>query len=148
MEIKTIADCFKFRLLRRIKPDIDKTNKSFEISKARLNDAKNLLKIDKMFLYQHAIVDSYTAMFHAARALLYKDGIQEKSHFVVYIYLKENYNKKIPLNIINLLNIYRVERHEALYGLDYKPAKEDAQQAIKDAELFIKETEKAIKENI
>ncbi len=145
MEIKTVADCFKFRILRKIKPDIEKMNKSFEIAKARLNDAKNILKIDKEIVYQHVIVDSYTAMFHATRALLYKNGVQEESHFAVYIYLKENHSKNMPLNIINLLNIYRVERHEALYGLDYKPTKEDAKQAIRDAEVFIKEIDKIIR---
>ena len=31
------------------------------------------------------------SMFHAARALLYKNWIQEKSHFAMYIYLKEKY---------------------------------------------------------
>ena len=146
MEIKTTADCFKFRLLRKINPDIEKTNKSLEIAKAKLNGSKDILKIDKELLYRHAIVDSYTAMFHSTKALLYRDGIQEKSHFAVYIYLKENYGQKMPLNILNLLNIYRVERHEALYGLEYKPSKDEAKQAINDAETFIMEIEKVIKE--
>jgi len=30
------------------------------------------------------ILAAYTAMFHAARAVLYKDGIQEKSHYATY----------------------------------------------------------------
>ena len=84
------------------------------------------------------------SMFHAARALLYKNGIQEKSHFAMYIYLKEKYSNKIPLHILNLLNIHRTERHEAMYGLEYKPTEEDAVTAIQDAKIFIKEIEKCI----
>lgn len=146
MEIKTVDDCIKFRLLRKVPVNRDKTLKSLEIAKSRLKVAKKLYNIGKEVLFSHIVVEAYTSMFHASRSLLYKDGIQEKSHFAVYIYLKENYHKKIPLNIINLLNIYRVERHEVLYGLEYKPNKDEAKQSIKDAETFIKEIEKIIKE--
>ena len=86
MEIKNLDDCFRFRLLRRIKPDLDKARRSVEISKERLNESKNAIKLK---IFQFAVLEAYMAMFHLARALLYKDGIQEKSHFAVFIYLKE-----------------------------------------------------------
>ncbi|MBI3334420.1 hypothetical protein HYZ97_02950, partial [Candidatus Pacearchaeota archaeon] len=68
-----------------------------------------------------------------------------KNHYAIFIYLKEKYANKIPLNIINLFNIYRIERHEAVYGLEYKPSKEDAKSAIEDAKIFIKEIENQLK---
>ena len=139
MEIKNTDDCFKFRLLRRIKPDKEKTKKSLELAKERLKQAQDAIKFK---IFQFAILEAYMAMFHASRALLYKDGIQEKSHYAVFVYLKEKYSDKIPLNILNLLNIHRTERHEAMYGLEYKPEKEDAIIAIKDAKIFIREIEK------
>ena len=141
MEIRNVEDCFKFRLLRDIKPDKEKTKRSLEISKHRLNEAENVLKLK---IYEYVILEAYMSMFHAARALLYKNGIQEKSHFAMYIYLKEKYSNKIPLHILNLLNIHRTERHEAMYGLEYKPTEEDAVTAIQDAKIFIKEIEKCI----
>ncbi|MBS3143854.1 HEPN domain-containing protein [Candidatus Woesearchaeota archaeon] len=141
MEITNVEDCFKFRLLRKIKPDKEKTEKSLEISKHRLNEAEKVLKLK---IFEYAILESYMAMFHASRALLYKDGIQEKSHFAVFIYLKEKYKNKIPLHILNLLNIHRTERHEAMYGLEYKPTEEDALTAIEDANAFVREIEKCI----
>ena len=79
------------------------------------------------------------AMFHAARALLYRDGVQEKSHYAISIYLKEKYSNKIPMPIINLLEIHRIERHESMYGLEYKPEKKDAELAIQDAQSFVRE---------
>ena len=139
MEIKNIEDCFKFRLLRRIKPDKDKSKKSIEIAKQRLKTAEEIMKLN---LFNHVILEAYMAIFHSARALLYKDGIQEKSHFAVYIYLKEKYSDKVPMNILNFINIHRIERHEAMYGLDYKPEKDDAERAVEDAKIFVKEIEK------
>ena len=82
------------------------------------------------------------AMFHAARALLYKDGIQEKNHYAIFLYLRERYATKIPLRILNLFNLYRIERHETMYGLEYQPRREDALSGIEDAKMFVREIEK------
>lgn len=144
MEIKNTEDCFKLRLLRKITPDKEKAKKSLELAKERIESSEYLIKISLKFNYP-IIVEAYTAMFHATRALLYRDGIQEKNHYATYIYLKDKYSKIIPLSIINLLNIYRMERHEVIYGLDYKPTKEDAESALEDAKLFVSEIEKQFK---
>jgi uncharacterized protein (UPF0332 family) len=141
MDIKNIDDCFKFRLLRKIKPDIEKSKKSLEIAESRYKRAKEMLKIN---IFDFVILESYMSMFHAARSLLYKDGIQEKSHYAISVYLKEKYSNKIPLPIINLLEIHRTERHEAIYGLEYQPERKDAELALKDAESFIKEIKKLL----
>ncbi len=141
MEIRNVEDCFRFRLLRRINPDTDKSKKSLEIAKNRFVRAKEALKLK---IFDFAILESYMAMFHAARALLYKDGIQEKSHYAVYIYLREKYSNKIPLPVISLFNIHRTERHDAMYGLEYRPEENDAKIALKDAGDFVKEIGKVV----
>ena len=139
MEIRNVDDCFKFRLLRKINPDKLKSEKSFEIAKNRFKRAKETMKFN---LFDFVVLESYMAMFHASRALLYKDGVQEKSHYAISIYLKEKYSHKIPLPIINLLEIHRTERHEAMYGIDYFPDKKDALLALEDAQVFINEIKK------
>jgi uncharacterized protein (UPF0332 family) len=141
MEIRTIEDCFRERLLRRIGPSGEKTEKSMEVAKKRLDEAKRAIDSD---FFSFAVIESYTAMFHAARALLYRDGIQEKSHYATFIYMKEKYGSKIPLNIINFLNIHRVERHDTLYGLDYEPKEDDAITALEDAGVFVAEVQKIL----
>lgn len=141
MEIRNVDDCFRFRLLRKIKPDKEKSEKSLEIAKQRLKKADEAIKLK---IYEFAVLESYMAMFHSARALLYRDGVQEKSHFAIYIYLKDKYSNKMPVSIINLLNIHRTERHEAMYGLEYNPQKEDALTASEDAKLFVAEIEKIL----
>lgn len=143
MNVKNTEDCFKLRLLRKIAPDKEKSKKSMEISERRIATAKEMLK-HKIFGF--IVTESYMSMFHASRALLYKDGIQEKSHYAISVYLKEEYANKIPLPIINLLEVHRIERHEATYGFEYQPNKEDAELAIKDAEIFIKEIKKVLSE--
>jgi uncharacterized protein (UPF0332 family) len=139
MKVKTVEDCFKLRLLRKIDPDHNKSKRSLEIANQRLKEINKAIKFE---IYNFAILEAYMSIFHASRALLYKDGVQEKSHFAIYIYLKENYSKKIPVHILNLLNIHRTERHETMYGLDYTPTREDAIVARDDAKIFVKEVAK------
>ena len=135
MEIKNVNDCLKFRLLRKIEPDKEKSKKSLEIAKKRIESAKKALKLG---IFDYVILESYMAMFHASRALLYMNGIQEKSHYAISIYLKERYSDKIPLPVINLWERRRIARHAAMYDLEYRPEKEDAELSIKDADLFVK----------
>ncbi len=141
MIAQNVDECFKLRLLRKIQPDIKKSKRSLEIARARLKRAAEALHAA---FFEFVVLEAYMAMFHAARALLYKDGVQEKSHYAISVYLKERYNSTVPTNIINLLNIHRIERHEAMYGLDYKPEKEDALTAVADAKLFVQEMERAL----
>ena len=141
MEIRNIEDCFRFRLLRKITPDAEKTKRSLEVSKQRLIEADRAIQLK---IYDFAILEAYMAMFHASRALLYKDGIQEKSHFAIFIYLKEKYSDIIPLHILNFLNVHRIERHEAMYGLEYKPEEQDALVAVEDAKPLVTEIEKYV----
>ncbi|MBN2368149.1 HEPN domain-containing protein [Candidatus Woesearchaeota archaeon] len=135
MEIKNIKDCFDLRLLRRIAPDKEKSKRSMEIARNRLQKAEKAMRLK---IFEYVILESYMAMFHAARALLYRDGVQEKSHYAMYLYLKEKYADRIPSPVITLLDIHRTERHDAMYGLDYSPEQNDAKIAIEDAKEFLK----------
>jgi uncharacterized protein (UPF0332 family) len=47
-------------------------------------------------------------MFQSARALLFHDGIIEKSHAFVVAYLKEHFSSKLGQNMINWLDTYRL----------------------------------------
>jgi uncharacterized protein (UPF0332 family) len=127
-------DLFKERLLRKIIPSPEKIKSSLKIAENKLEESKKLF--ESMFFNQ-AVITAYTCMFHSARALLYNEGIQEKSHFALCVYLKENYPDKISKNLLNSFDNYRKERHEALYGFDYEAGKEDAESAIEDSEELL-----------
>ena len=77
-------------------------------------------------------------MFQAARALLFKDGIIEKSHACVVAYLKENYAQTLGHDRINWLDTYRLERHESFYGLEKSIVdNEEAEDALVKSEKFL-----------
>jgi len=130
----SLRECFEKRLLRETKKDLKKARRSLEIAVGKLERAR--LAFDGE-LFDSVIVLGYTAMFHAARALLYRDGIQEKSHFCLVLYLRQRYSGKIPAYLINSLDIFRIERHEILYGLEFTPTREDAEILLKDAKELI-----------
>jgi len=140
--IQNIDDCLKNRLLRRIEPDNEKSKRSLELSQKRLNSVQKAIDLK---IFDYAILEAYMAMFHAARSVLYKDGIQEKSHYAIYVYLKEKYGNKIPAHILNFFNIHRTQRHEAMYGLDFLPTEEDCKVALDDAGIFVAEVKKMFK---
>ncbi len=125
-----VDDLFKERLLRKISPSLEKAKSSLRISESKLGEAKELFESS---FFNQVVISSYTCMFHAARALLYKEGIQEKSHYAVCLYIMEKYSDKIPKDLLNSFDNYRKERHEALYGFEYEAGKEDAKSAIEDS---------------
>ena len=75
-------------------------------------------------MYDLAVVSVYTAMFHAARAILFRDGIKERSHICVVTYIKEKYPHLSEY--ANTLDSYRKSRHTMLYGLEVDVMKDDA----------------------
>ena len=77
-------------------------------------------------------------MFQAARAILFNDGVIEKSHACVVVYLREKYSSNLGQNVINWLDTYRLERHESFYGLEKSIIDEDeAKDALEKSEKFL-----------
>lgn len=110
-----IEDCLAEGLLKREQPDIGKARRSLDVARHKLELAQR--EVDAG-IYENAVVTAYTAMFHAARALLFRDGYKERSHYAVYVYLKEKYGDRIEQKFISELNFMRMERHDAMYGLE------------------------------
>lgn len=129
-----VGDCFKERILKKIPISLDKVKSSIKIAELKLEESKKLFNSE---FFNQAVLSSYTSMFHIARALLYSEGIQEKSHYAVYIYLREKYTDKIPNELINSFYNYQKERHNILYGFEEEILKEDAENSILDAEEFL-----------
>lgn len=136
-----IAECFEKRLLRRTELDTNKAKRSLEIAESKLKTAKESFEKE---LYGPTIIYGYTSMFHSSRALLYKDGISEKSHFCLVLYIRENYSKDIAPYLINSLDSYRKERHETLYGLEFVETKKDASLIIKDAKQLLEKVKEIL----
>jgi len=137
-----LDSCFKRGLLKKIRPDPENAKRSLELSKTNLEDARANLKIKRPRV---VAISSYTAMFHAARALLYRDGIKERSHECIPIYIRERYPDLEGL--ANTLDSYRRFRHNALYGLDFTLNIKEAQSTLKDAEEFMEKIKEILGES-
>jgi uncharacterized protein (UPF0332 family) len=138
-----IEEFFKKRLLRRIPIDKQKVRNSIKIAQDKLDRAKKLFSKD---FFPESFVSAYTSIFHASRALLYSEGIQEKSHFATYFYIKEKYYGKISGHLIEAFKNYQLERHNIFYGFEIDVNSKKAEGIILDAEDFIEEI-KAILQN-
>ncbi len=97
-------------------------------------------------LYDTSILASYEAMFHAAKALLIKDGYREKSHYCVARYIEYTYSKKglMGVKLVVMLDSYRELRHQTAYNIEYEATMEEAKEAVKDSETFVKEMVKLL----
>ena len=126
--------CVKERRLIKIKPSNEMIKKEVESSEYDLERARNSLGEED---FKWAAVQSYYSMFHAAKALVLKEGYREKSHFCLVIALKELYVKEDRLNaeMVENLELCMSLRHEADYGLTYH--QESAETALKYAEEFL-----------
>jgi uncharacterized protein (UPF0332 family) len=129
-----INDLIKKGLLKKEISDIEKSKKSIKVAYRNIKDAKIMFDVEE---YNWSMIATYMAMFHAARALLFKDGYREKSHFAVLIFLEENYSDKLGKDLIFKFNLLRNYRHHGLYNIDIEFKKEDVLDAIKDSKYFI-----------
>ena len=135
-----LKECFEEGLLREYKFAKSVVDKEIVNANRHLSNARICVK-DQM--YDLVVVSVYTAMFHAARAILFRDGIKERSHVCLIAYIKEKYPQ---LNeYANTLDSYRESRHAMLYGLEVEAMKDDATYGIYIAKEFIEAVKKEVK---
>lgn len=135
-----IDDCFRKGLLKRCAPDMENAKRSILLSMNNIEDASINISIHR---YRVVMVSSYTAMFHAARAILFRDGIKERSHECIPVYLKSKYPELE--RFANILDSYRRFRHNAIYGLDFSSDEIDAKAALDSAKELLEEIRNIIK---
>lgn len=146
MNLKPDAqNCFNKGLLRRIPPSKEKAEGSIATAQKWLEEAEKNLKSKA---YQSSVLSSYLAMFHSARAILFRDGVREKSHYCIARYLEEYYAKKkiIEMKWIDLLDHYRELRHNSQYTIDFFATQKDAENALQKIKEFVERIKSILKE--
>jgi len=118
--------------LKRTSPDRENALRSLELSRSNIEDAIENMSIHR---YRVVAISSYSSMFHAARAILFRDGIKERSHECIPVYLKEKYPELEILS--NILDSYRRFRHDAIYGLDFAIDEKEAKAALDSAKEIL-----------
>ena len=132
-----LKDCYDKGLLRKRRPDKEKSRRALEIAGADVDRAYELMESG---FHAESRLLSYTGMFGAARALLYRDGVFERSHVCVVEYLRRRYTDEhiLGANYISWLDTMRVERHESLYGLERaEVTREEAEDSHEKAGKFV-----------
>ncbi len=141
---KKLENCFQNGLLKKTRKEPKFATQSLERAKKILLEIPELLSLE---LNENAVQRIYQATFHAVKALLYRDGIKEKSHFCVSAYFQETYKEKFPSDLLTLLERLRDIRHETQYGLE-EPSieKELLDQWLTELKQLMKHIEQLLKE--
>lgn len=94
--------------------------------------------------FKWCTVQAYYCMFHSARALLFFKGYTEKSHFCLYVAIRELFQKPnlIEKTIVDSLYTAMTLREDADYEDEF--SKEGAQAALDSASRFIERAKQVI----
>ena len=128
-----VDELFREGYLKSIPPSEERVKKSIKVAEKYLSEARKALDAG---IEDMTVLAAYSCVFHAARAILFRDGVGERSHFAVYDYLKEKH-AGLGTEQIDSFNLYRQLRHSVAYGLDTEVGEDDGRQSIKFAESFL-----------
>ena len=129
-----LRECFEKGLLVKGRASKETVESTIRLAKHGIERAEGNFKIG---YFDVAFTLAYQAMLHAARALLFRDGVKERSHACVVVYLKEKYRRNPRLiKYFNLLDSYRISRHEIVYRGSHV-SREEASSAIEYAKGFL-----------
>ena len=142
--MKNIDDCFRLGLLRRTEPSRSKSDQSLLSAREWLSEAKKNLEAEAL---RSALSSAYLAVFHSARAVLFRDGVREKSHYCIGLYLQRyvedgSLEEDWPM----LFDRIRSVRHTDQYSFMARPTGEEVQAGIDLAERFIERMERLLQE--
>ena len=139
-----VQECFEQGLLKKIKPNLKYSEQSIKQAEHFLDEADKLIenKINDM-----AFIALYNASFHAARALLFKDGVKERSHYCVNKYVEEKYQEKefITARQSIILDSLREKRNSIQYSLEQFEIEEHLEEIYNEVEGIIEKVKEIIK---
>ena len=138
-----LDECYERGLLRKVGASMEKAFLSLAQAREWLKEAGYDCDAGAP---RSAFMAAYMGYFHAARAVLYRDGVREKSHYCIGVYL-ESYGEKGLLEDEWILQFDHIRglRQNDQYSLDARPTVQEVQQAVAEAEKFIERMEQLVK---
>jgi len=130
----SLKECVGAGLLRQTAPSKEQALLSLDKAERALEDAKANLKDGR---YDATIILGYAALLSASKAILFRDGMREKSHACVVRYLEAKHSDKLNGRDIRLLDSFREARHEVQYSPAFKASELQAREIVKFAGDFI-----------
>lgn len=129
-----VGECFNKGLLIKARVSKETVQNTLNLAKHCLERASGTRKIE---YFDVAFTLAYQSMLHSARALLFNEGVKERSHICVILYLKWRYREDPRVaKFHNILDSYRTSRHEVMYRGGYV-SNEESRRAISDAKDFL-----------
>ena len=127
-----------------MEPSLTKSEQSLLQARDWLSEAEKNLEAEAL---RSAISSAYLAVFHSARAVLFRDGVREKSHYCIGLYLQRYVEDGIleedwPMFFDRIRSV----RHADQYSFMALPTEEEVQASIDLAERFIERMERLLKE--
>jgi uncharacterized protein (UPF0332 family) len=134
--------CFADGKLQTVEPSRQKAGASLELARAYLTEARQSIGIGNNRLAMNGV---YFAWFHAARAVLFRDGIREKSHYRLEQYLKTYAaDGSLDTKWIVLFGRMRRKREESQYSLSPPPLREEIEGVLDLTQQFIEEMSRIV----
>jgi uncharacterized protein (UPF0332 family) len=135
-------ECLKRGKIKEFSQGKSLLTKEIKTAEKDLLDGKEGFEREK---YKWTTIQSYYAMFHAARALLYNKNYREKSHYCLIIALRHLYveNGQLSFHFIEILQKGKALREDADYYDDW--SKVGASEMLKFAEEFLNKVKEIIK---
>ena len=125
-------ECVRRGQLKKIKKDrslvintLEMADEDFEEGKGNITDGK----------YVWGMIQLYTSMLNYSRALMFSDGIRERSHYCTVEYLRTHYNDELGISISSIDRMRR-ERHISLYDSRKRISSEMADERLEWAWEF------------
>ncbi|MEW6329388.1 MAG: HEPN domain-containing protein [Candidatus Micrarchaeota archaeon] len=137
-----VKECIGKGLLQRVPPNRELSAKEWREAELDMAEAKALLKEKRL---KRSTTTSYYAMFHAAKAVLFKLGFREKAHYAIAVVL-EDLAKRGKLEM-RFADDFRAAMH-AREGADYhySYSEETARSLVSIAGEFVTEMKKLYRE--
>lgn len=108
---------------------------SLRKSRAALEEAEKNLSVEA---FDSCVTSSYMAMFHAARAILHRDGMREKSHYCLARYLELYVERReLEQRWVDILDRIRDVRHAGHYDLSHSSTAEEAESCLEASKQFL-----------
>ncbi len=131
-------------MLRRVAPSVEKANESLNLAASYLDEARQVAGLGARRI---SLTGAYMAWFHAARAVLFRDGIREKSHYCIELYL--NYYAQsgdLEEEWVLMFSRMRTQRHESQYSFGPAPTAAEVLAAVEHAGQFIERIRRLLAE--
>ncbi len=136
-----LEGCISKGLIRRIPASREHASASARKANKMLGDAKANRGEGR---FDAAALLGYVSMLNAGRALLFRDGYTEKSHYCVARYLEAKYPKELGRESIRELDSCRQVRHEVQYSAAHHTSESEAERLVGFTEEFLSKIEELI----